>query len=524
MARRGWLLPAAAAAAGAVLLAGCASPAGTADAEQLQVVTTTPVLADLARHVAGDRARVTSIVPDDGDPHSYEPSLRDVRDVVYADVAFSNYLLLEEHAIIRTLDANLRPGVPNVSLAESAVKYAAEIIPLVENVNLDTVWLGLRVQGSGAQHGATRASQVEVTATGMDGPGQLTGYLTETFGSPRVYFDSADGLGTRDDSVSLPAEAHTHMSWTFSEPGVYRLDLAAELVVTDDAPPVDAGSGTVTFAVGVDPHAVAEAQGAVILEQGHADLAADLDTGGLVVVADETAHGHDHGAGAAPVQHTHHPDDVVISVPNTALAPVPAGQGFGFLGRADEQIHQLPQAVLGKHVHGEIDPHLWLDVRNAQAYVEIIRDTLVEADPAGAGRYRANAEVYLDELAATDAYVAEQIATIPVSRRYLVTTHDAFAYLGLAYDVTIAGFVTPNPAVEPSLADRRKLAETIDNLQVPAVFLEPALAQRSSELTEVAGDAGVAVCPIHSDSFGPDVGSYVELMRSNADSLARCLR
>lgn len=521
MSRRGRLLPAAVA---ITMLGACAGPGVETDGQGLlQVVTTTPVLADLAQHVAGDRARVTSIVPDRGDPHSYEPSLRDVRDVVYADVAFSNYMLLEEHAIIRTLDANLREGVPNVSLAESAVKYAAEIIPLVENVNLDTIWLGLRVQGSGAEHGATRASEVQVTATGVDGPGQLTGYLTESFGSPRVYFNSADGMGTRDDSVTLPAEAHTHMSWTFSDPGVYELDLAAQLEVTDDAAPVNAGAGTFTFAVGVDPYDVADARGAVVLDQGHADLAVDLDTGTLVVVADEAAAGHSHEAGAAPAQHTYDPDDVVISVPNKALASVPAGQGFGFLGRADEQIYQLPQAVLGKHVHGEIDPHLWLDVRNARAYVEIIRDTLVEADPAGAGTYRANATAYLDELTATDAYVTEQIASIPQSRRYLVTTHDAFAYLGLAYGVTIAGFVTPNPAVEPSLADRRKLAETIENLQVPAVFLEPALAQRSSVLTEVAEDAGVQVCSIYSDSFGPDVGSYVELMRFNADSLVRCL-
>ncbi|WP_233571583.1 anchored repeat ABC transporter, substrate-binding protein [Cellulomonas triticagri] len=507
-------------------LAGCAGTAGTPD-DRLQVVTTTPVLADLARQVAGDRARVTSIVPDRGDPHSYEPSLRDVRDVVYADVAFSNYMLLEEHAIIRTLDANLRPGVPNVSLAESAVKYAAEVIPLVENVNLDTVWLGLRVAGSGAEHGATRASQVEITATRVDGPGQLTAYLTETFGSPRVYVDSQDGVGTSADSVTLPAEAHSHMSWTFSEPGVYRLGLAARLAVTDDADPVDVGSGTFTFVVGVDPHAVAGQAGAAVLDAGHADLTVDLDSGELVVVADEApggaAHDHAHDGDPGSGQRTYAADEVVIAVPGKALAPVPAGQGFGFLGRGDEQIYQLPQAVLGKHVHGEIDPHLWLDVRNARAYVEIMRDTLVSADPAGAADYRANAEAYLDVLARTDAYVTERIASIPQSRRYLVTTHDAFAYLGRAYGLTVAGFVTPNPAVEPSLADRRKLAETIDALEVPAVFLEPALAGRSSVLAEVAADAGVQVCPIYSDSFGPDVGSYVELMRFDADSLARCL-
>ena len=69
----------------------------------------------------------------------------------------------------------------------------------------------------------------------------------------------------------------------------------------------------------------------------------------------------------------------------------------------------------------------------------------------------------------------------------------------------IAGFVTPNPAVEPSLADRRKLTETIRNLQVPAVFLEPNLAARSSTLTEVGEEQGVRVCPIYGDTFDGNV-------------------
>ncbi|WP_265523435.1 anchored repeat ABC transporter, substrate-binding protein [Oerskovia flava] len=507
----------AAAGLAALTLAGCAlaTPGDSGDSDGISVVATTGVLADLARNVVGDRATVTSLVPDGGDPHSYEPSLRDVRDVVYADVAFSNYMLLEEHNIIKMLDANLPDGVPNVSLAESAVKYAAEIIPLVENVNLDTIWLGLAVSGTGEQHGATRSSDVLLRATDLDGPGQLTGYLTETFGQPRIYFDSADGFDG-SDVVTLPTDAHTHMSWTFSEPGVYRLTLAAELLPTPEADPVAMGSSTVTFAVGIDPYSVSGAQGAEVLDGGHADLSVQLDAGEIVVASDSSDDVGGH-------HHLHDPDETVISIPNKALAPVPAGQDFRFLGRAGEQIYQLPQAVLGKHVHGEIDPHLWQDVRNAQAYVEIIRDTLVAADPEGADEYRANADAYLRTLEETDAYVQATIAEIPRERRYLVTTHDAFAYLGAAYDLDIAGFVTPNPATEPSVAERAKLTQTVRTLEVPAVFLEPNLAARSSVLTEVAKENGVQVCPIYSDAFDAEVTTYVEMMRANADSLRRCL-
>src|SRR5687768_13622276 len=142
-----WLVVAVAA---ALALSGCTAPVALSDSDsRVQVVTTTGILADLVHNVGGDRVVVDSVVPDDADAHAYEPTLRDVRNVVYADLAFSNYLLLEAQNVIRALDANLRDGVPNISLAEGATKYAAEIIPLVEDASLDTIWLGMRVRGTG---------------------------------------------------------------------------------------------------------------------------------------------------------------------------------------------------------------------------------------------------------------------------------------------------------------------------------------------------------------------------------------
>lgn len=169
-------------------LTGCSAlPAAGPDraGTPLKVVTTTGILRDVVENVGGP------------DPHSFEPTLRSVRDVVYADVALSNYLMLEQHSIIKTLDANLRPGVPNISLAEAATKYAAEVIPLVEHVSLDTIWLGMRVRGTGSDKGATRTSDVRLQVTDVRGPGHMYAYLTETFGKPRIYADSSDGVCCR---------------------------------------------------------------------------------------------------------------------------------------------------------------------------------------------------------------------------------------------------------------------------------------------------------------------------------------
>jgi anchored repeat ABC transporter substrate-binding protein len=497
-------------------LAGCGGPEGLSSGDdRLQVVTTTSLLRDMVAQVGQDRVRVVSLVPDGADPHAYEPTLRDVRDVVYADVAFSNYLMLEQHSVIKTLDANLRTGVPNVSLAEDSTKYAAQVIPLVENVNLDTIWLGLRASGTGARHGVDRSSDVLLSAVALAGPGEMYGYLTGTFGTTERYFDSSDGFdaagGYRDDTATLPADAHTHMSWVFTKPGIYTVTFRAALRVSATSRPISLGQKTLTFAVGVRPPA-----GVPVLDQGHADLTADIDRGRMLLLHEGEAHGdHTHTVAAS--------DDVVIVVPSKAIAEVPAGREFRFIGRAGEQIYQLPQAVLGKHVHGEIDPHLWQNVRNAMAYAELIRDTLIGADPQGAKAYRANADAYLRRLDALDRDLRETIAAIPSARRYLVTTHDAFGYLAAAYGIEIAGFVTPNPAVEPSLADRRKLTETIRNLEVPSVFLEPGLAGRATTLRQVAQETGAQICPIYSDTLDDTVGTYEAMMRFNAGSLRRCL-
>jgi len=541
---------------------------------QLRVVTTTGILADLVRNVAGGRATVSQLVPDGADPHSYEPSLRAIRDVAYADLAFSNYLLLEQHSIIRALDANLPASAQSVSIAEEAAKQGATILPLVEDRALDTLWLGMRVSGDGKRYGANRASEVDLQVVSVQGPGQASSYLTTTFGTPELGFSSHDGFDAasdyKHDTVSLPADAHQHMSWAFTKPGVYRVQFKARLRPVKGKN-VEFKTATFTFAVGVDAAAVAKREGRVVLGPGHGDVSVDLEAGRITLVADKQASGQawpsatktasastpspaasassasapspggsaspapSDGASATPSQSdvvvagaAHvpghvalDPQKVVVDVPTRTLAQVP--QGYGFVGRAGTQAYILPQAVLGKHVHGEIDPHLWHDVHNAAAYVKVICAKLKQVDPAGARVYEANAARYLNQLAQLDTQVKSTLDTISEANRQLVTTNDAYAYLANAYGLKVAGFVAPNPASEPSLADRRKLAATIKDLHIKAVFLEPNLARTRSTLKVVASEAGVKVCPLYGDTLDNQAPTYQAMMRFNANSLARCL-
>ena len=497
--------------------------AGADQTGALKVVTTTGILADLVRQVGGERVSVNALVPDGADPHTYEPSLRDIRDVAYADVAFSNYLLLEEHAIIRALDANLPSQARSVSSAEGAAAYGAKVRPLVEDRALDTVWLGMRVSGSGEKYGADRASEISLYCTGADLPegSVASAWLTTTFGAPSIAFTAGGQTETSqthacsNDQMRLPAQAHQHMSWGFTKPGIYRLTLGATIRPGRGLPDSNLRSGTLVVAVGIDPGEIAAREMRTVVDSGHADVTVDLEHGDVTLMADS------HAGGDSSLERINL-DRAVLSVPASTLTSIPA-DGFRFLGHPGDPIYLLPQAVLGKHVHGEIDPHLWHDVSNARAYVQVIRDELMRADPEGAATYQRRSAAYLNELADLDTYMAQTIEQIPPERRHLLTTTDAFAYLADAYGLDVAGFLAPNPATEPSLADRQALQAALSDLKIPAVFLEPNLARGRSPLRTIAEESGLKVCPLYGDTLDSRAPTYIDMMRANADSVRECL-
>lgn len=86
-------------AAVALFLGGCSpSPGAGGSSDSLTVYATTGYLADAVANIAPD-AEVTTMVGPGGDPHTYQPSTRDIETINDADVVFWNGLYLEAHMI-----------------------------------------------------------------------------------------------------------------------------------------------------------------------------------------------------------------------------------------------------------------------------------------------------------------------------------------------------------------------------------------------------------------------------------------
>ena len=179
---------------------------------------------------------------------------------------------------------------------------------------------------------------------------------------------------------------------------------------------------------------------------------------------------------------------------------------------------------------GAFDPHLWMDVSLWMEAVEVVVLALSEFDPAGAEYYRSKADVYLAELEELDAYVREVLASIPAARRFLVTAHDAFGYLGQAYGLEVIGVQGLSTESEAGLEDINSLVSFLVENRISAVFAETTVADRAlMAVIEGAASRGHQVAiggELFSDAMGPVgtwEGTYIGMMDHNATTIARAL-
>ena len=169
------------------------------------------------------------------------------------------------------------------------------------------------------------------------------------------------------------------------------------------------------------------------------------------------------------------------------------------------------------------NPHLWLDIENVKLYLGIIRDSLTAIDKGGEVSYNQSYQSSVGKLDEIASYGRGRIASIPAANRKLVTTHDAFPYLARYFGLSIVAFAEEEPGREPSPNDIANLTNGLKDQDVPAVFTEPQIEGANKTLERAASDAGVQVCTLYSDSLDDRVKSYEELIRFDADELARCL-
>ena len=201
-------------------------------------------------------------------------------------------------------------------------------------------------------------------------------------------------------------------------------------------------------------------------------------------------------------------------------------EASGYKGRVVTATTGVEPRGMADHDHGEIDPHAWQSLANAQIYIRNIADGLAAIDPAGTEIYRSNMAHYMKEIDAVEAQVREAIASLPAERRKVVTSHDAFGYFSAAYGIEFHAPVGVNTEAEASAGDVARLIRQIKQEKITAVFVENVSDRRL--IDQIVRETGARIGgTLYSDALsnadGP-AGTYLGMMRHNIRVLVAALR
>ena len=181
------------------------------------------------------------------------------------------------------------------------------------------------------------------------------------------------------------------------------------------------------------------------------------------------------------------------------------------------------KGVKALSVRGAVDPHAWQDVGNVKLYIENIRDALIRVDPAGASDYARNADAYGRELDALHQEIKAGFAAIPKAQRKAISSHDAFNYFAVAYDLVFLAPQGVSSSAEPSARDVAGVIKQIRAENIKAIFFENALPQQLAR--QIASETGVRIAgKLYADVLGDDVRSYTQMMRHNYQTILAALK
>ncbi len=210
---------------------------------------------------------------------------------------------------------------------------------------------------------------------------------------------------------------------------------------------------------------------------------------------------------------------------------------FSKLARTKRTVYPVTEAIPMEKLleppqfAGHYDPHVWFDVSLWKHCVDTVVKGLCDADPEAKPAYEKRGNETRAQMDELHAWALKKVAELPVERRILVTSHDAYNYFGRAYGFQVVGLQGISTASEAGLADMAKLADFIKEKGVKAIFVESSVPHNTIE--RISADTGVKIGgELFSDAMGTpgqmengyDLGTYIGMIKHNITTIVEALK
>ena len=184
------------------------------------------------------------------------------------------------------------------------------------------------------------------------------------------------------------------------------------------------------------------------------------------------------------------------------------------------------------HDHEEvIDEHVWLSLRNAQAFVKAIGEAVAALDPPNADSYKANTAAYTEKLAALDA---EYKTAVNEGSKKTLLFGDRFPFRYLVDDYELkyyAAFVGCSAETEASFETIAFLTEKVDELDLHTVLTiegkDHKIAETIAKTAKNSKDIKIVSLNSIQGTTAKDAENgttYYSIMQSNLEVLREALK
>lgn len=205
-------------------------------------------------------------------------------------------------------------------------------------------------------------------------------------------------------------------------------------------------------------------------------------------------------------------EDILKSVTNKKLIIVDASQGTKMIAGV---FHDEDEPA------GSMDPHIWLDLDNAQAMTANIEKAFIEADGANISFYQQKADSYKNKLASLDLEYKKTLAACRI-KQVVYGGHYAFGYLANRYGLEYLAAQGVSPDAEPTASGLASLVEQIRKNDVRYVFYEELSSPKIAETIAQETDAKLlllnAAHNLTKDQFDSGT-SFFDILSYDLDNL-----
>lgn len=205
-------------------------------------------------------------------------------------------------------------------------------------------------------------------------------------------------------------------------------------------------------------------------------------------------------------------DDLISGLTNKNILIIDASTGIQLKPSVFHDADEPP---------GSMDPHIWMDLSNAQIMVDTITKALIDKDPLNQNFYKNNASLYKQKLITLDQKYQSSLSSCK-SKDIIYGGHYAFGYLAARYGLKYFSAQGISPDSEPTVNDLADLVNQIKKDNIRYIFYEELSSPKIANT--IANETGTgllllnAAHNISKDQFNNEV-SFVSILETNLTNL-----